>query len=435
MRVDILAIGSRGDVQPYLALGLGLRTAGHRVRIVTLEGFEDLIRGRGLDHLAIGHAPQEIANTSAGRDWVKHRTSAAGFLRGFVQVANSLIEDGIARYWHQCGDPDAVIVSPMGYLVGAHVAERLGVPLILAQLAPPVVPTRYDWDGRTNLRTAVQCRLKAGVHAAFQFLVWSKLRRSTNDARRRFLKLQPLPLTESFKAAKRRNLILGGYSPAVAARPADWGEWMHVTGYWFLDEPVWNAPQELVDFLDSGPRPIFIGFGSTPFPRPDAATDLVVRAVGAAGCRAIVLAGGSGLATGQLTPEILSLDSVPHAWLFSHVRAAVHHGGAGVTGAALRAGLPSVVVPVFADQPFWGSRVFRLGAGPRPIPAQHLTTDNLAEAIRATANPQIRERAAALGKQIRSEDGVTRAVEIIETGMATHLGKRALHATSHEYAH
>jgi UDP:flavonoid glycosyltransferase YjiC (YdhE family) len=431
MRVDILAIGSRGDVQPYLALGLGLRMAGHRVRILTLSGFEDLVCGRGLDHLTIGHSPQEIANTTAGRRWVKQRTNTAGYLRGFVRVANSLIGDGIARYWHQCQDADAVIVSPMGSLVGPHIAERLGVPLILAQLAPPVVPTRYDWDGRTDVRTAVQGRLNAYGHAAFNFLIWSTLRRSTNAARRS-LNLEPLSLTAPFSASRRRHLMLGGYSSAVAARPADWGEWMHVTGYWFLDDLAgWNAPRELVDFLDSSPQPVFIGFGSTPFPRPEATTDLVVRAVRQAGCRAVMLAGGSGLATGQLTPEILSLNSAPHSWLFSRVRAAVHHGGAGVTGAALRAGLPSVVVPVFADQPFWGRRVFRLGAGPAPIPARHLTSDNLASAIRATANPQIRERAAALGGQIRSEDGITRAVEIIET----HVEKRALHATSRQYAH
>jgi UDP:flavonoid glycosyltransferase YjiC (YdhE family) len=432
MRVDIVAIGSRGDVQPYLALGVGLRTAGHRVRIVTLGGYEDFVCGRGLDHLTIGHTPQEIANSPAGRDWVKQRTNTAGYLRGFVRVAESVIGDGIARYWHECRDADAVMVSPMGYLVGAHIAERLGVPLIQAFYVPPMVPTRYDWDGRKNLRTAVKGRLSAYGHTAVHFLMWSRLRRSTNAARQRFLDLPPLSLTEPFNAARRRDLMLGGYSSAVVSRPADWGEWMHVTGYWFLDDfPGWNAPRELVDFLDSGPPPIFIGFGSTPFPRPEATTDLVVRAVRHAGCRAILLSGGSGLAIGQLTPEILSLNSAPHSWLFSRVRAAVHHGGAGVTGAALRAGLPSVVVPVFADQPFWGRRVFRIGAGPPPIPAQHLTSDNLASAIRATASPQIRERAAAIGEQIRSEDGIARAVEIVES----HVEKHRLRATARQNAH
>jgi UDP:flavonoid glycosyltransferase YjiC (YdhE family) len=191
---------------------------------------------------------------------------------------------------------------------------------------------------------------------------------------------------------------------------------MHVTGYWFLDHsPGWVPPDDLVDFLGSGPPPVFVGFGSNPFPEPEAATKLVVRALARAGRRGVVIAGSSGLATGRLADEVLSVDSVPHNWLFSQVCAAVHHGGAGVTGAALRAGLPSVVVPVLVDQPFWAQRVFRLGAGPRPIPAKQLTEDALASAIRATASTEMRRRAAALGEQIRGEDGVARAVEVIQT--------------------
>jgi len=415
MRIDILAIGSRGDVQPYVALGLGLRGAGHCVRIVTLGGFEDFVQSRGLDHLAIGDTPQEIAKTSAGRDWIRRRTTVLGFLRGFVRVADSLIEEGIARYWQSCRGVEALITSPMGLLVGDHIGERLRIPLLLAQPAPPGLWTCYDWDGSKTLGTIVRGGLKGLIHATFHFAIWSQVRRSTNAARNRILQLPSLNLIAPFRASKRKTPILGAYSPLVAPKLPDWGDWIHVTGYWFLDDlQGWNPPCSLADFLESGPPPIFIGFGSTPFPRPEAATALIVQAVSRAGCRAVVVAGGSGLATGQLSSQVLSVDFVPHSWLFSRVCAAVHHGGAGVTGAALRAGVPSVVVPVFADQPFWASRVFELGAGPRPIPARHLTADNLANAIRATASREIQRRAAALGEQIRSENGIVRAVEIID---------------------
>ena len=181
---------------------------------------------------------------------------------------------------------------------------------------------------------------------------------------------------------------------------------------------AWLPPPGLVDFLRSGLAPVFVGFGSTPFPNPEAATAMVVRALARAGRRGLVVAGTSGLATGRLSDDVLSVDAVPHDWLFPQVCAAVHHGGAGVTGAALRAGLPSVVVPIFADQPFWGKRVFALGAGPRPIPAKRLTEAALAAAIRATAEGEMRRRAAALGEQIRGEDGVARGVEVI----GRHLG-------------
>jgi len=415
MRIDILAIGSRGDVQPYLALGLGLQSAGHAVRLVTLGGFEELVHGRGLGHLSLVGSPGSIASGTAGRDWIERRDSTIGFLRGFVRVAPPLIEAGISSYWEASRDAEAIIASPLGLLVGVHVAERLGVPLIRTQFAP-----RPDWAGRGDLVTAIRSDLKALLGEAFLFLIWSRLRPRTNAARRSVLGLPPLPLREPFSALDEKRIpVLDAYSPAVVPRPKEWGDWIHVTGYWFLeDPPEWVPPGKLVDFLSSGPPPVFVGFGSTPFPRPEATADLVVRALARAGHRGVLVAGGSGLPVGRLSEEVLSLDSVPHGWLFPRVHAVVHHGGAGVTGAALRAGLPSVVVPVFADQPFWGQRVFDLGAGPRPIPAKRLTEDVLASALRLTDSEEMRRRAAALGEQIRRENGVARAVETIDR----HLG-------------
>ncbi|MGH9894130.1 MAG: glycosyltransferase, partial [bacterium] len=295
MRIDILAIGSRGDVQPYVALGVGLQTTGHRVRIVTLGGFEELVGGRGLDHLSIGGSLREIQNTAAGRDWVEHRGSTVGFLHGFVRVAGPLIEAGIASYWHACRDAEALIVSPMGLLVGVHIAEQLRAPLIRAQLAP-VAPTRYDWAGRRNLMTAVLGDWTAFLGAVFRLLIWSNLRHTTNAARWNILSLPPLSLKEPFRTMDRMHIpVLDAYSPAVVARPPDWGSWIRVTGYWFLDDtPGWVPPGELVDFLASGLPPVLVGFGSTPFPQPEATTDLVVRALARAGQRGVVLAGGSG---------------------------------------------------------------------------------------------------------------------------------------------
>jgi sterol 3beta-glucosyltransferase len=414
MRIDLLALGSRGDVQPFVALGLGLQRAGHRVRIVTLGGFEDFVRGYGLDCVSVASSPQGIAASDAGRDWVKQRDSVVGFLRGFVQVTSTLAQDAMARYWRVCQDAEALVASAGGLLLAVNVAEKMGLPLIRAQLAPSA-PTRYDWTGRTTPLIAAQRAWEAFVGTTFRVLIWQGLRGTINGSRRDLFQLPPLPLQDPFGALNRRRIpLLDGYSPTVVPRPPDWGNWIHLTGFWFLDDsPGWVPPAELVDFLGSGPPPMFIGFGSTPFPRPEAATELVIRALTRTGQRGVLVAGGSGLATGRLTDDVLSIDSVPHGWLFPQVCAAVHHGGAGVTGAALRAGLPSIVVPIFADQPFWGRRVFELGAGPRPIPAKRLTADALASAIRLTASREMRRRATALGEQIRKEDGVARAVEAV----------------------
>jgi sterol 3beta-glucosyltransferase len=424
VRIDILAIGSRGDVQPFIALGLGLRMAGHHVRIVTLGGFEKLVCEYGLDHCSIGVNSQEISTSAAGREWIERRTSTAGFLKGFVRIAESLIEAGVASYWSACRDVEAIISSGMGLLVGMHIAERLGIPLIRVQLSP-FARTHYDWEGRRNLLTAARGEWTAFLHAAFRLAIWSRLRRTANAARRNILSLPPLPLAESFSATNRkRPLVLDAYSPAVVPRPPDWSDCIKVTGYWFLDDPPgWTPPDTLVDFLGAGSRPVFFGFGSTPFPDPDAAAQLVLQSLARTRQRGVVLAGGSGLPTGILSDEVISLDAVSHRWLFSRVSAAVHHGGAGVTGAALRAGLPSVVVPVFADQPFWGDRVFRIGAGPRPIPARRLTEEALSVALQATDDEEIRRRASTVGERIRSENGVLHSVEFIQEHLGCGAGR------------
>ena len=414
MRIDVLAIGSRGDVQPYVALGLGLQNAGFRIRLVTLAGFDRFVRQWGLDHLAIGGSPQDIAQTAAGRDWIQKRSTVPGFLRGFVRVAGPLIEEGVANYSKNSGDVGAIISSPLGLLVADSVAERYNIPLIQAHLAPPPLLTRYNWRGQVNLRSIAKGLCDTAMDVVFHTLLWNLLRGETNSARERILGLNPLGRLAPLRFRRKSLPFLGGFSPAVARRKPDWPEWVHVTGYWFLDDlSGWVPDCALLDFLHAAPAPIFVGFGSTPFPDPQRTTRMVVRAVERAGQRAILVVGGSGLSTGRLSHTVLGIDAVPHNWLFPRVSAAVHHGGAGVTGAALRAGLPSVVVPVFADQPFWSGRVYELGVGPKPIPARELNEDRLTNAIQATADPEMRRRAAQIGEQIRAENGVARAVEII----------------------
>jgi sterol 3beta-glucosyltransferase len=406
MRIDILAFGQIGEVQPYVALGLGLQKVGHRVRIVTVTGFDHFVRSRGLDHFSLLGSTREIEEIRAERDWLSRRRGSIAFLRGLLDEASCLIEPNVCRYWQACQDIEALIVNwPMGFVSGGtHIAERLRVPLIRAQVHP-----RYDWSTRRNLAASV----RGALMIVGRYLAWSKLRRSTNVARSKILTLPPLPLREPLCVFDRQRIpMLGAYSPVVAPKPPHWGDWMHVTGYWFLDNPPgWQPPGELVTFLGSGPPPVFVGFGSAPFPEPETATQLVVRALARAGRRGVILSGGSGLAVGRLAEEVLSVDFVPHSWLFSQVCAAVHHGGAGVTGEALRAGLPSVVIPVWTDQPFWARRVFELGVGPRPIPAKRLTEDALASAILATESREMRSRASMLAERIRQEDGVARAVE------------------------
>ena len=200
----------------------------------------------------------------------------------------------------------------------------------------------------------------------------------------------------------------------MIAPPADWSNAI-VTGYWQLEPPSnWQPPAALEAFLANGEAPIYIGFGSMSSRDPAQTAELIVTALKQTGTRAILQSGWGGFKATDLPDAVLSVESVPHSWLFNKVAAVVHHGGAGTTAAGLRAGVPSLVIPFFGDQGFWGERVAQLGVGPSPIPRKALTAQSLAQAIQTmTVNSEMRTRAAELGARIRTEDGVGNAVRVI----------------------
>jgi UDP:flavonoid glycosyltransferase YjiC (YdhE family) len=229
------------------------------------------------------------------------------------------------------------------------------------------------------------------------------------------LRLPRLPFSGPSARQLERTPLYYAYSPTVIPRPADWAERIHVTGFWFSDPPPgWTPPPDLVSFLESGPPPVYVGFGSMPSGSAEDTLKLILKALELSHQRCVLLSGWAGIGEDRKLPEYaFGVESVPHSWLFPRMRAVVHHGGAGTTGAGLRAGVPSIVTPFVADQPNWGRRVEALGVGPRAILFRELTADLLADAIRqATSDTVMRQRASAIGEQIRSEDGVGTTVDL-----------------------
>jgi len=204
-------------------------------------------------------------------------------------------------------------------------------------------------------------------------------------------------------------------SEHVIPRPADWPKDAHLTGYWILEPNAsWQPSPELVQFLEAGPPPVYIGFGSMAGKEPEAKARIVIEALAKAGQRGIIASGWGGLQASDLPDSIYMIDEAPHHWLFPRVSTVVHHGGAGTTAAGLYAGKPSIICPFIADQPFWGQRVHALGVGPAPIAQGKLTADNLAAAIQtATSDENMRSKAAALGEKLRAEDGVANTVRLV----------------------
>jgi sterol 3beta-glucosyltransferase len=416
MRIAIITVGTRGDVQPHLALAAGLQSAGHRVRLATHAEFEPMVRAYGVDFYPMAGSPQALVSQEAGHAWLEQGDSLVGYLRGMLNAAGPLAGPVMRDTLAACRDVDAVFYSVLGMFLAFSVAEKLGLPAYPAFVQPlpptrafpnimmPVVPGLNGWYNRLS-------------HDLAAVVVWQLLRPVINRARREQLDLAPVSRRAPFfSLITRAPGVLLGFSEAVVPRPPDWSGHVHVTGYWFLPAPPdWSPPPALEEFLAAGPPPVYVGFGSMATRDPAATARTVLDALAHGGRRGILQRGWGGLDAAHVPPGVFLAGSLPHDWLFSRVSAVVHHGGAGTTATGLRAGAPTVVVPFIGDQPFWGRRVAAIGAGPAPLTRDALTPARLAAALDAAHEPRVRAQAAAIGARLRAEDGVAAAVAALRS--------------------
>ena len=415
MRIMIIAMGSRGDVQPYVALGKGLKAAGHSVRLATHENFESLVNSHELEFCPLKGNVQAFLEDTENRKLLE----GGNFLAINARAAKA--SQRAAIDWADGGlvagrGMDLLITGVGGLFLGVSLAEKLKIPLLQAYIFPftptKAFPAVLFPQSISKLGGAVN-RLS---HHVFRQIMWQGARTGDGLARQQVLGLPTAPFWGDYHSVHlQRYPILYGLSPSVVAKPSDWQN-THITGYWFLDEaPDWSPPLALLEFLQSGSPPVFVGFGSMVSRKPEETTDLVLQAIALTGQRAILQSGWSGLSRHDLPDTVFMVDSIPHSWLFPRVAAVVHHGGAGTTAAGLRAGIPTIVIPFFGDQPFWGQRVAQLGVGTDSIPRKQLTNARLAEAIhQAVSDRAMHQRAADLGAKIQAEDGVANAVAIVQ---------------------
>jgi len=415
MRIAIIAPGSRGDVQPYIALGKGLRDAGHEVRLLTHENFASFVKAHQLEFWPLRGNVQEVAESLEMRELLEKGNFlaiAAFQANAAKQAALEWAEDSMAA----CTGMEVLLAGIGGLFIGISLAEKLNIPLIQAH-SIPFTPTK-SFPGALFPQTALKlASVNYLSHQITRQVMWQGFRVADKVVRQAALGLPSAPFLGPYRSRALESMpVLYGFSPSVIPPPTDWDTDKKITGYWFLDEEdAWQPSPDLVDFLNSGSAPIYIGFGSMSNRNPEETAELVINAVRLSKQRAILLSGWGGLHSHALPDSVFLLSAVPHAWLFPRVAAVVHHGGAGTTAAGLRAGVPTIIIPFFGDQPFWGARVIELGVGPKPIPRKRLTSENLAQALHETVtNEAMRQRASNLGSRIRAEDGIASAVEIIQ---------------------
>ena len=409
-RIAILTYGTRGDIEPFVALGQGLLHAGYAVRLIAPAMAAAFVPEGTMEFVGLEGDPGELAEElarEAGLSWPRMVRVMSKFV---LQVG----ESALRAILEACRDIDGVIHSFLMTDAGHMLAQQRGVPDLSAQFFPVFsttgsfpAPTFPDWRLGPGYRRATHW-LTEQVFRVGGRLLYGRIRRAHRDL--------PSPTEWPFHPGGQGSCpILYAFSSYVVPRPMDWPETAHITGYWFLEpQRAWKPPEGLVRFLAGGPPPVYIGFGSYGPHRSQELAQICSEAVERCGLRAVVAAPGLGSKAGGVSSHMFPVEAAPHGWLFPQMGAVVHHGGAGTTAAGLRAGVPNIIVPFTADQAFWGRRVERLGVGPKPISLRRLTPIELANALDlAMGDPIMRARSAALGEAIRSEDGVGRAVELI----------------------
>ncbi|GAB3412420.1 glycosyltransferase [Flindersiella endophytica] len=392
MRILIVTAGSRGDVAPFTGLGQRLQQAGHQVALGAHDRFAGLAREAGLEHRALPGDAVELARARTGDPSPAQDDVRAAFPEYLGQLADGVLAAANAG-------TDLVLTAFGPAPLSRLVAEGLGIPSVGAYLAP-CVPTREfpppGWPAAGTL--SPEENLEAGRK------LFAQPGPLYAGALRRLRGLLDLPAADEQAAGPPQNWpICHGFSPAVVPPPADWPASVRVTGYWWPAEPpAWQPSGQLTEFLEAGPPPVFVSFGSTPtHGRLD---EVVAAAVERTGVRAVVQGGSA--EPGPVGDDILMVGDVPYEWLFPRMAAVVHHAGAGTTAAGLRAGVPAVPVPSIIDQPFWAERLHRLGVAPRPLPLDELTAGTLTDALRTCLDqPAYRDHAIELAGRIRAEDG------------------------------
>jgi sterol 3beta-glucosyltransferase len=415
MKITLLTYGSRGDVQPFLALAVGLKKAGHTVNLAAPHRFGDFVSAYEVPFVPLAGDPEVISQrlNDAGANPIR-------MVRAMSAYIFSIVDQVVRQAFAACDDADLIVHSFLFTTGGHSLARKLGIPDISVQTFPIFAPTHaFPPVSMPDLPPGFLSYFGHWLHTQ---IFWQGGKLGFKQLRKAHPEIFDIDLCWPFIVDDIRitTPLLLACSPTVIPRPDDWSEpHIHIPGYFFLDTPdTYQPPAALTDFLADGEPPVCVTFGSMIHRDAERIYRAVSDTIAQTGNRAVILIGWGGLQENPLPEDIFVAESVPHDWLFPRCKAVIHHGGAGTTAAGLRAGIPNIVVSFAADQPFWGKRVHAIGAGPRPIPVRKLTADRLSAALVEANGEAIRNGAQAAGRALRMEAGVGQTVMFIEEYIA-----------------
>lgn len=400
MKVLIPTMGTRGDIQPYIALAKKLKDSGYEAIIATHPCWEELINHYGVGFYPIG------PNIDIEHEAAIIRGKSKLWLIGAIKTMKfmfKIIEKSSLEIKELCKKVDFVIASHSQ--IGAAEAEASGMPYISVTLQPDVIPKKKE---EKELFETLATKLATTFISPFMVGPYNKLRRNLG-----------LNKVKTFDDLLSPILNVIPISPEVYPENRLWEDKNKVVGYWFSDEYEEYEPSErLVNFLKKGIPPIVITLGAMGFESSEEKTklDILVKSINNTEMRAIIQGFTKTLEGYPLPDNILSVESIPHSWLFRQAYCVIHHGGFGTTASAIKAGVPSIVIPHVLDQYFWANRVYELGIGVKPVTAKDLNEKNLTEAITILKNNYIEVSSSVkvLGEKVSEEDGLAITVKLIE---------------------
>jgi len=381
---------------------------GHSVKLAAPSRFKVLVEGYGIRFAPLAGEPEELSRrlNDAGHNFIK-------MVREMMDHAIEIGADIMRQTGSACRDAD-LIIHTFSHAVGAHtLAREMNIPDVHIQGFPMFTPTG-DYPNVTMPDLQLRM-LNYLTHSISNKITWWTSSFGYEQVRRRAgLPKRKLYFPFDKDPFRPPTPILCAWSPSILPPSSDWTPNIYVTGYFFFDNTgSYQPPAELQKFLEAGDPPVCVSFGSMVNRDAEKINVIVRKALIKTNNRGIILSGWSDLKN-QTSKDLFYLDAVPHDWLLPRCKMIIHHGGAGTTSAGLRAGIPHVVIPFTADQPFWGRRVYAIGSGPKPILVKRLSVVNLTHAITEADDPVIRKRVQVIGQKVRSEDGVGSAVDLIE---------------------
>ncbi len=413
MNINILTVGTRGDVQPFVALGRELRRRGHEVTICTGENFKALVEGYGVSYSPVRVDYLRLTQSEEGQKMMSGNPLVV--LKNMKTLVYPLMQQMLEDSWEASQDAEVLIYHPKAF-GGYDIAEKLQIPVFAAHPIPVIAPTGLFTNPALPVSASISWinQLSFKMNRLFMAAFFRMINRWRLDTLG--LTTKRTLLSDDLRIKGKRIPVLYGCSPRVIPYDPSWEDQVSMSGFWFLEEEEgWKPSADLLQFLEEGPPPLAISFSSMPLKDPNRVQEMLVEALEKTNQRGILITGWSGMRSSPLSSHILTVDALPHTWLFPKTCGVIHHGGAGTTAAVLKAGKPMIICPFSADQPFWAKRMKELGVATSPLREKKMSVETFVIRIQElTSSPVLRTNAARLAHDLNRESGLETTARFIE---------------------